>query len=210
MPATSVHGSGHHSLLERELGGIASLVQLYTAQVCGRVRSSAGSGVVWRHDGLIVSTSGVARDPRPQVTLHDGTEVEGRVVARDEASGLALLWVSARGLLIAPPGDPWALRTGSTVLALNRSVSGGCTLSLGMVHSATHDDDGDPRWLASDINVAGPSLGGALVDSTARLVGINAANLAGLSTAVPVNIVQEFVREAEEDGRIPKRILFAA
>jgi S1-C subfamily serine protease len=210
MSATTASNPRSTTLLEKEFGGVASLARLYTAQVSGHQRWSSGSGVVWRHDGLVVTTSTVARDSRVVVSLHDESVAEGRVVARDEASGLALLWVPARGLLIAPPGDPWALKAGSVVLALGRAVGSVRDVSLGLVHSVTRDSDGDPHWLASDIALSPHSVGGALVDASARLIGINAATVAGLSTAIPVNVVHEFVREAEEDGRIRKRALWAA
>lgn len=194
---------------ERE-GTVSRIVRSYSVQIRGRTRLSHGSGFVWRHDGLIVTTAQAARDSRVLVTLADDREAEGRVVARDQLSDLALVVVPSRGLLIAPMGDPWALKTGSIVLSVERARDTTATLSLGLVHAVSHDDDGDPRWLASDMRLALRDMGSPLVDTLARVVGVNSATVNGLTAAIPANVIVEFVRETEDLGLIPKRASLAA
>lgn len=125
-------------------------------------------------------------------------------------SDLALLLVPARGLLVAPVGDPWALKTGSIVLAVEHAREAAGQLSLGLVHAVTRDDDGDPVWLASDMRLALRDMGAPLVDTSGRVLGVNSATVNGLTAAVPMNVVVEFVREAEDMGLIPKLVSLAA
>ncbi|MBV6522561.1 MAG: hypothetical protein MNPFHGCM_02709 [Gemmatimonadaceae bacterium] len=210
MSAGNAGTSGLSSVVDRERTGLTTLVRSYTAELRGRSRRTLGTGIVWRHDGLIVTTAHATRDSRLLVTLYDKRVTEGRVVARDRLSDLTLVMVPARGLLIAPTGDPWALRTGSTVLAVEHARDTACRLSLGLVHTVTRDRDNDPVWLASDMRLSLRDMGTPLVDTSGRVLGVNAATVNGLTTAIPMNVVVEFVREAEDQGIIPKRESLAA
>ena len=209
LPRTVV-GSSIPAVVERETGGLARMVRSYTVQLRGRSRPTQGTGIVWRHDGLIVTTAHAVRDPRLLVTLYDDRVTEGRLVARDRLSDLALVMIPARGLLVAPKGDPWALRTGSIVLAVEHARESDGQLSLGLVHAVTRDEDSDPVWLASDMRLSLRDMGAPLVDTSGRVLGVNAATVNGLTAAIPMNVVVEFVREAEEMGLIPKKESLAA
>jgi serine protease Do len=210
MPVKSILGESSHRGVDRETGSLAKIVRSYSVQLIGRSRPTAGSGFVWRHDGVIVTTAHVAKDPRVMVTLYDDRVVEGRVVAKDTLSDLALVVTPARGLLIAPIGDPWALRTGSIVLSVEHARQESGQLSLGLVHAVTLDEDQDPVWLASDMHLALRDMGSPLVDTSARVLGVNSATVNGLTAAIPANVVVEFVREVEEQGLIPRRASLAA
>lgn len=210
MLAKTAVGPSTPALVERETGGLARIVRSYTVQLRGRSRPTQGTGIVWRHDGLIVTTAHAVRDPRLMVTLYDDRVTEGRLVARDRLSDLALIMVPARGLLIAPTGDPWGLKTGSIVLAVEHARESAGQLSLGLVHAVTRDEDGDPVWLASDMRLSLRDMGAPLVDTSGRVLGVNSATVNGLTAAIPMNVVVEFVKEAEEMGLIPKRESLAA
>ncbi len=210
MLAKAAVGTSTSAPLDRETRGLSRIVRSYTVQLRGRSRPTQGTGIVWRHDGLIVTTAHAVRDPRLLVTLYDDRVTEGRVVARDRLSDLALVMVPARGLFIAPTGDPWALKTGSIVLAVEHARETAGQLSLGLVHAVTRDEDGDPVWLASDMRLSLRDMGAPLVDTSGRVLGVNSATVSGLTTAIPMNVVVEFVREAEEMGLIPKKESLAA
>lgn len=198
-PGEARPGSGSVELGDA-LSGLAALVSAYTVEIStGRRRDGgSGSGVVWRSHGVIVTNAHVARDEPLSVTLADGRELAARLMARDEEHDLALLLVAATGLLAAPSGDPTRLRPGSVVLALGNPWGVAKALSLGVVHTVTVGRGGLPRWIAADVRLAPGNSGGPLVDSTGRVVGINAAIVNGLGAAIPSNVVERFVRVVEE------------
>ncbi|MFN8573658.1 MAG: S1C family serine protease [Gemmatimonadaceae bacterium] len=206
---TSV-GTAGQAPADREEGSVSRIVRSYSVALTGRSRPTQGAGFVWRHDGIIITTAHAAKDSRVSVRLYDNRVVEGRVVARDRLSDLAMVVTHARGLLIAPVGDPWALRTGSIVLAIEHSREPAGQLSLGLVHGVTRDDDKDPLWLATDMRLALRDMGSPLVDTSARVLGVNSATVNGLTAAIPSNVIVEFVREVEDEGLIPKRASLAA
>src|SRR5690242_19489140 len=106
-------------LPDRHAGEIAAIVEAVRRSMvlidtgCGH-----GSGVIWQHDGLIVTNYHVADRVRAQVELADGRVLEGRVVARDAAYDLAAMRVPATDLPAAPVGDSRSLRVGQLLLAV--------------------------------------------------------------------------------------------
>ena len=109
-----------------------------------RVQSGrrVATGMVWG-DGLVVTVArAVSRRHIPSVGLHDGTCHEAEIVGRDPSLDLALLRVSAEGLLPAPRSET-APRVGHLVLALGRPGAGP-RASLGMIGAV-----GGP-WTTSD------------------------------------------------------------
>jgi serine protease Do len=203
--------SGTGPALDDELSGLAMLVRAYTVQVTARGRQAGnGSGIVWRHDGLIITNAHVARGNDLAVTFADGRTVEPRFVARDERHDLAALIVDTGDLLAAPIGDAADLRPGSVVLALGHPWGIANSLSLGVVHGVTRGRSGNPKWIAADVNLAPGNSGGPLVDATGRVVGVNAAIVNGLGAAIPSNVVERFVRQVEAQQGVRRPSAWAA
>lgn len=203
--------SGTGPALDDELAGLALLVRAFTVQVSSRGRQGGnGSGIVWRHDGLIVTNAHVARGDHLTVTFADGRTVEPRMVARDPRHDLAALIVDAGELMAASIGEPSDLRPGSVVLALGHPWGIANALSLGVVHGVTRGRSGNPKWIAADVNLAPGNSGGPLVDATGRVVGVNAAIVNGLGAAIPSNVVERFVRQVEEQNGVRRPSALAA
>ena len=184
---------------ELELDGLAALVRGYTVQIASRNGTALGSGVVWHPDGLVVTNAHVVRDPRPVLSVGGAGEFEGRVVAHDARRDLALISIDAAGLVAAPVGDAESLRAGSLVLALGHPL--GVALTLGVVHAVT-TTRGMPRYIAADVRLAPGNSGGPLVDTSGRVVGINAMIVGGLGVAIAITVVRAFLRDAARSGAV--------
>jgi serine protease Do len=196
-------------MFDRELEGLTALVRSYTVGVTTRGREGRGAGIVWHEEGLIVTNAHVAQRARLAVTLSDERTVEARVVAHDEGRDLALLQVDAGTLRKAPIGDPEGLRPGSLVLALGHPWGIPNAMALGVVHTVTTELSA-PRWIAADVRLAPGNSGGPLVDTTGRVVGVNAMIVGGLGVAIPVNVVRRFVREVAATGAFAFSAAWAA
>lgn len=179
-----------------EMSALADFVRSFTVELSSGVRRGGhvGSGVVWHADGLIVTNAHVATRDSYSVTLANGDQLEGAVIARDRDADLAAIAIPARGLLPAPVGDAGSLRAGSLLLAFGHPLGVSNALALGVVHRVVRDDAGVPRWIAADIQLAPGNSGGPLVDASARLVGVNAMIVSGLGAAIPVDVVAKFLR----------------
>ena len=191
-----------------ELDGLATLVRSYTVEIRSRGRQSQGGGVIWHADGLVVTNAHVVRDRRPLVALGNDDVVEARVVTLDRSLDLALLSIGG-GIRAAPIGDAEALRAGSLVLALGHPRGVRNALSLGVVHTVT-TERGLPRYIAADVRLAPGNSGGPLVDTSGRVVGINAMIVGGLGVAIPSTVVRRFLHQATTSGAVTFSVPLAA
>jgi S1-C subfamily serine protease len=183
--------------------------------------AGAGSGVVFTKDGfLLTSAHVVAGASGGTAAFSDGTESRFDVVGADPLADLAVL--RARSIS-APPatlGDADELRIGQLVVAIGNpmglagSVTAGVVSGLGRSIPAR---DGRNVRLIDDVIQTDAALnpgnsGGALADSTGRVVGINTAVAGyGLGLAVPINTTsRQIISELLSTGRVRRAWLGVA
>ena len=163
-------------------------------------RAGGGSGTAWAADGLIVTNHHVVPDDSASVVLHDGTEIEATIEARDPDHDLALLRVSAK-LTAAEPGDSAAIRPGNLAFAIGNPWGLRGTLTSGIVLSrgaATEENGVHLRdVIRADLRLAPGNSGGPMTDARGRVIGINSMIAGGMAIAIPTHTVQEFVARAE-------------
>ena len=201
-----------------------SVVKLDTV-AAGRDRDSrpslmpvpgVGSGVLVRRDGdrhFILTNYHVVRSAeRIVVTLSDERSFPGEVVGADTRMDLAMVAVRAPGELpLAALGDSDTLRAGDLVLAVGSPFGLDATLTLGIV-SAVGRSGGEvgniSSFIQTDATMNPGSSGGALVDITGRVVGINTwiqahgSRWAGVGFALPINNAKRVIDQLIEDGSV--------
>src|SRR5919206_2260813 len=101
MTSASSAGVQTESLLADQLCAVVESLQRSTVHVRSG-RAGAGSGVIWRPDGLIVTNAHVVQTSSPGVELWDGRTLEAELISRDTAHDLAALAIPARDLPAAP------------------------------------------------------------------------------------------------------------
>lgn len=213
--AASSSTSSDGSVLQALSNASAALVQAAgqsLVRVEGRRRQPA-TGVVWAADGLIVTANHVVeRDDNVQVGLPDGSTQPATVVGRDGATDLALLRVQASGLTPAQWVDAGALHVGNFVLALGRP---GRTVqaTLGIVSALgggwrTGGGGEIDAYLQTDVVMYPGFSGGALVEASGRVAGLNSSALMrGVSLAVPAATVRRVVETLSAHGSMPRGYL---
>ena len=188
-------------------------------EVTGRDgRAGAGSAVVFTGDGLLLTNAHVvARAVRGRAVFGDGGEADVDVVGADPLSDLAVV----RARTATPPpatlGDAGTLRVGQLVVAvgnplgLTGSVTAGVVSGLGR---SLPTRDGRTARVVEDVIQTDAALnpgnsGGALADSSSRVVGINTAVAGwGLGLAVPINdTTRRIIGSLISDGRVRRAYL---
>ena len=199
-----------------------SVAAVQVAPAAGR-RAPAGSGsaVALSSDGyLVTSAHVVAGGDGGRLDLADGRRLRFRVRGRDPLSDLAVLIAEHGDLEPAPLGDAGALRVGQLVVAIGNplglagSVTAGVVSALGRSLPARA---GDQVRVIDDVIQTDAALnpgnsGGALADSSGRLVGVNTALAGvGLGLAVPINATtQRIIGALVRDGRVRRAHLGVA
>ena len=177
-------------------------------------RRIPSSGIVWR-DGVIVSASHtVNRDRDINVSLSTGDTATATVVGRDAATDLVALRMTGKAQAAART-DANALRVGSLVLAVGRPGKN-VTASFGIVSAV---GEGWRTWQGSridrvarlDLAVYDGFSGGALVDASGAVLGVNNSALArGTSMALPAAAVDRVIDELVERGHVRRPFIGVA
>jgi S1-C subfamily serine protease len=190
---------------------VPSVVSL---RVAARGREGAGSAVVLAADGyLLTSAHVVAGAERGTVVLADWRETSFELVGRDPLSDLAVLRARGSGLPQVELGNADSLRVGQLVVAVGNphgfagSVTAGVVSALG--RSLPSGGRVVENVIQTDAALNPGNSGGALVDSRARLVGVNTALAGvGLGLAVPINATTlDIVATLMRDGRVRRAYL---
>jgi S1-C subfamily serine protease len=162
----------------------------------------AGSAVAFTPDGyLVTSAHVVAGADKGTATFVDGNEREFRVAGRDPLSDLAVIRVDG----------PTIAATFGDALGFAGTVTAGVVSALGRSMASR---DGRASRLVENVIQTDAALnpgnsGGALADSTGRVVGINTAVAGiGLGLAVPIDAAtQRILGALVHDGRVRRAFL---
>ena len=184
-----------------------------------RERVGSGSGVIIREDGYIVTNNHVIEGAtKIEVTLNNNQTYPATLVGTDPATDVALLKVEASGLPFIPFGDSDRLRLGEWVIAIGSPYDLRSTITAGIVSAKGRSmpSNGEFKiesFIQTDAAVNPGNSGGALVDKTGNLVGINTAIISqtgsytGYSFAVPSNIVKKIAYDLMDFGSVKRAVL---
>lgn len=174
----------------------------------------AGSGVILDPRGYIVTNQHViAGAAEVTVQLADGRRARARVVGSDPDTDLAVLQVTLRPLPRIVLGRSDQLAVGDVVLAIGNPLALGQTVTQGIVSATGRGQLGlatFENYIQTDAAINFGNSGGALVDASGRLVGINTAILSrrggteGIGFAIPMNLVRGVVAELIDHGRVAR------
>ena len=181
---------------------------------------ASGSGVIISSDGYIVTNNHVVADADEiSVVLNDNKTITAKVIGTDPSTDIALLKVDEANLAFIPFGNSDSLLVGSWVLAVGNPFNLTSTVTAGIVSAKGRniklldDQAAIESFIQTDAAVNPGNSGGALVDISGRLVGINTAiaspngTFAGYSFAIPANLVFKVVNDLKEYGMVQRGFL---
>ncbi len=194
-------------------GNIFGQRQYYIPQQMG-----SGSGVVISPDGYIVTNNHVVADASEvTVTFNDRYTCTAKVIAADPATDIAVIKVNEKDLPYMEFGNSDDTRLGQWVLAVGYPLSLDATVTAGIISAkgraigVNHQTQGAiESYIQTDAAVNPGNSGGALVNTSGQLIGINSAiasptgSYAGYSYAIPSNIVQKAVNDMIKYGAVQR------
>jgi serine protease DegS len=180
-----------------------------------RVQRVLGSGVIIDEAGHIVTNNHViANAATIKVQLADGRTAEARVAGRDPDTDLAVLSIKLGKLPVMTLGRSDQLQVGDVVLAIGNPLGLQQTVTHGIVSAVDRRQLGlatFENFIQTDAAINEGNSGGALVNTSGELVGINTAVVAknldatgveGIGFAIPVNLARGVMREILDHGRV--------
>jgi serine protease Do len=187
-------------------------------QMPSPIQRGLGSGVIVSNDGYILTNNHVIDNAtKIEVELSDRRVLDGKLIGADPASDLAVVKIDAKSLPVISVGDSNAMRVGDLVLAVGNPLGVGQTVTMGIVSAkgrATGLGDGSYEdFLQTDAPINQGNSGGALVNTSGELIGINSQILSpsggniGIGFAVPSNMAKNVMDQLISNGRVHRGLL---
>jgi serine peptidase DegS len=197
---------------ERVAPSLGELFGEFVPRYRQRIERTLGSGVIVDDSGHIVTNHHVIADADTiRVQLKDGRVADARIVGRDPDTDLAVLKIDLQPLPVAIFGRSDQLKVGDVVLAIGSPLGLSQTVTHGIVSATSRQQLGIAPledFIQTDAPINFGNSGGALVDSSGALVGINTAIVAknlgveGIGFAIPVNMVRGVLSDIIAHGRV--------
>ncbi len=166
-------------------GAFVSLVQqiIPSLVLVNNGRRGAGTGIIWRADGLIVTNYHVVGNGPVQVVLDNGGKFDGEILIHEPEVDLAIVQIDAQNLPAVPVGSDEDLQVGELVLAVGNPWGQRNVATMGVVSSLgtarTNGKRGRVDVIQSDARLAPGNSGGPLVNMAGAVVGINTLVVGG-------------------------------
>ncbi len=184
-------------------------------------QTGSGSGVVISPEGYIVTNNHVVADASEvTVTFSDRYTARAKVIGTDPSTDIAVLKVEGdKDMPFMEFGNSDDVKLGQWVLAvgfplnLDATVTAGIVSAKGRALGVNKQRSGSTAiesFIQTDAAVNPGNSGGALVNTTGQLVGINSAiasptgSYAGYSYAIPANIVRKVVNDLQRYGAVQR------
>ncbi|MDX1640082.1 MAG: trypsin-like peptidase domain-containing protein [Balneolaceae bacterium] len=183
---------------------------------------TVGSGVLISKDGYILTNNHVIADAVREgitVTLNDKRTFDARVVGRDSSTDLAVLKIDGTELPAAVIGNSDHVEVGEWVLAIGNPFRLRSTVTAGIVGALSrdvqiiNDDYRIESFIQTDAAINRGNSGGALVNTSGELIGINTAiatqsgSYQGYGFAVPSNLALKIARDIIEFGEAKRGLM---
>ncbi len=205
--------SEHMSYSNAVAAAAPSVVNIYSLNDSNNrtLKTSLGSGVIMQTNGIIVTNFHVIKDAlKIKVLLHDGRESPADVIGWDEEIDLAILQINLNSLTAIRSGDPSKASVGDIVLAIGNPRGIGQAVTQGIISAIGINGlrlNVLENFIQTDAAINEGSSGGALVDLTGKLIGINTASLngngaSGIGFAIPVDEVVKVTSDIIKYGRV--------
>jgi serine protease DegS len=177
-----------------------------------RVEGALGSGVIVSAEGYVLTNYHViAGADQILVSLHDGRDSQAQLVGVDKETDLAVLKIALPELTAIQFGDVQHMRIGDVVLAIGNPLGVGQTVTQGIISAAARyglELNIQENYLQTDAAINQGNSGGALVDVSGKLVGINTAiqsptgSSVGIGYAIPSDTAQKVLNDIVRHGHV--------
>lgn len=175
-------------------------------------QASLGSGVIVSPDGYILTNNHVVEAAdQIEVVLADGRKAPAKVVGTDPETDLAVIRIAAKNLPVIVLGHAEQARVGDVVLAIGNPFGVGQTVTMGIISAVGRNNlhiNQFENFIQTDAAINFGNSGGALVDTSGNLIGINSAiysqtgGSVGIGFAIPVSTAKSVMEDIIKSGQV--------
>ena len=200
---------------------VPTVVQIDTAHTAATVTSrrsfeqpgGTGSGVIYDRDGndyyALTNAHVIRNTDSIRLTLHDGIELEAKLIGSDPNHDIAVLRFSSREpLAVATLGDSDTLVVGDQVLAVGSPFGFQSTVTSGIISGVGRAQGSNPwaEFIQTDASINPGNSGGALVALDGSVIAINTwiasrtGGSDGIGFALPINTAVRIAEQLRDGG----------
>lgn len=178
-------------------------------------QSGTGSGIIIKSNGYILTNYHVVKKASKIVVtlMDDQKKYEGKLIAHDSYSDLAIIKINKSGLPTARFGDSRLLRPGEWVIAIGSPLGLEHTVTLGIISALSRHvgvtfgaAQGAFKYIQTDAAINPGNSGGPLVNLDGEVIGVNTfiigRNAQNLNFAIPSNYAKKVAFNLIENGTI--------
>lgn len=194
--------------------GFADLVERVSPSVVTVQRDGGvGSGVVLQPDVVVTNAHVVGESRNVTILLADGETSAGQVVGTDAVTDLAVVRTERKELPV-PEFRTDLPRPGEIAVAIGSPLGFQNSVTAGVISGLHRDIPGSAAQsqslvdlIQTDASISPGNSGGALLDASGRVVGINeayippAAGAVSLGFAIPAATVLDVTKQLLADGK---------
>lgn len=176
-------------------------------------RSSQGSGFFISEDGYIVTNNHVVvNGSKFTIVMHDGKELDAKLVGTDPKTDLAVLKVDEKQKFAYVAFSGKKPRVGEWVVAVGNPFGLGGTVTAGIISANGRDIGSGPydNFIQIDAAVNKGNSGGPTFDLSGEVIGVNTAIFSpsggnvGIAFAISAEIAQAVVADLVENGSVTR------
>ena len=189
------------------------------------VATAQGTGFIVDEAGYILTNSHVINDGNYRtvtVCLYDGREVDGTVLWNDSTLDLAIVKISATGLVAAELGDSDTAKVGSYAAAIgnplgfqfkfsmSQGIISGLERTIEVSSGSGYNTTTMEGLIQTDATINSGNSGGPLVNSDGQVIAINSAKATsgeGMGFAIPINSAKPIVEQIKATGEFKRAYL---
>ncbi|CAM4003147.1 S1C family serine protease [Saccharibacillus endophyticus] len=237
---TLAEGADVPAVVERVGNAVVGITNIQSRQQNGLfgipqsaedVPAGTGSGVIYKKEGdlayIVTNNHVVAGANQLEITLADGTNVQGKLAGTDIWTDLAVVTMEASAAdAVIEFGDSSALKAGQPVIAIGNplglefagSVTTGVISGLERIVPVDVNGDQQPDFqseaIQTDAAINPGNSGGALLDATGKLIGINSMKIStetveGIGLAIPIDYAIPIIEQLEANGEVHRATMGA-
>ncbi len=192
----------------RSIQQVDPFFQMFRGMPAQRMAESAGSGVIVRADGIVVTNNHVIEGAQQiRVVLNDRREYPAHVLLADERADVAVLQLEGvtEQLPTLAIDDREEQQVGDLVLAIGNPFGVGQTVTNGIISALNRTETGisdSGSFIQTDAAINPGNSGGPLVDMDGEVIGINTAifsrsgSSSGVGFAIPASMVKRVIASA--------------
>ncbi|AFY56460.1 trypsin-like serine protease with C-terminal PDZ domain [Rivularia sp. PCC 7116] len=175
-------------------------------------RRFSPSGIHWHKSIIVTSDESIKRYEEITITLDNGHKKPASLLGRDPSTDVAVFQIENPDIPVATIGEAVNLKVGNLVLALARSNEGDIRAAMGAVSvvggewQSMYGGKID-QFIRPDISLYPGFGGGALVDASGNIIGMNTTGRRGTALTIPASTINRVVEQLLSKGRIPRGYL---